>query len=640
MCGIAGYSLSTMKSTVFDLKTLSHLIAHRGPDDEGFVLIDRTRQEHFSYASSRSPSTTKHILQEYPLSDCSPHNIGMSHVRYSIIDLSTDGHQPMWSQCQSVCLTFNGEIYNYIELRQELSNKGYVFLTKTDTEVFLAGYLIWKEHVFKRINGFFAIALYDKKKNSVLLARDRIGKAHLYYVKKNNNYYWSSEIKSLLGINIISRDAIRQEAIQNFVIHGQRDTNGTFWQGIYDFPPAHYSWIQHDKPFQPIRYWQLPEQRQTPNEIGRQEASEELRHLLQNALTLRMRADVKVGFELSGGLDSSSLVGIACGMIGQTIDAYTIKFNDPSANEEGYAKQVAQHYSKQLNYHVVEPQNTDFWEEANYFVDLQEEPFHSPNLHTNQTLRRHLKKQGIHVVITGAGSDELLAGYANEYQGVYLKYLLKNQKYQAFYQALMHSNESTMTSGLKKLVMSQFNDNTINQLTTLLSPARNILRNTTSATRFPMAGNTFNQRVMANMTYRMMNYWLRSSSKSDYGIPIETRSPFLDYHIIECCMRLPPEYLIHQGWQKHILRLAVEPLLPSSIAWRKIKMGFPFPYKTWLTQNKIILIEKTKDIDCQFIDIKSLYSRYDTLVKDAPVLLWRIFSTLLWWKKVIEQRQL
>lgn len=642
MCGIAGYSLSTPINTAYQLEQLSQAIAHRGPDDEGFVLINKTYKKFQSYASPRSPILLKNTLPEYSKSIDFHHHIGLSHVRYSIIDLSINGHQPMWSQCQSVCVTFNGEIYNYLELRKELENVGYKFYTKSDTEVLIAGYLYWKEKVFSKLNGFFAIAIYDKEKNATLLARDRIGKAHLYYLIKNNNYYWASEIKSLLTLKLIDRSIVRSDAIYEFIVYGKRDTSGTFWQEIKDFPPAHYVWLTDNEAFTPIRYWNMPTTRYSAQDINRNEASIHLKNLLLNTLELRMRADVNIGFELSGGLDSSALVGIACGIMGKSINAFTVKFDDNSADEESYANLVSQHYPQHINYNVIYPKNNNFWDSANNFIYLQEEPFHSPNLHTNQLLRNHLKEQNIHVVLTGAASDELLGGYAGDYNGVFLKYLLEQKKYNNFFYELTHNNELSTRKGLTKLFISQLSEQTIDLLVKNLSPAKKILKNIlpTRPAKNDSFINTFDQRTHANMTYRLMNYWLRSSFKSDYGIPIEARAPFLDYRIVEYCMQLPPEYLIHKGWQKHILRLSIEDLLPASVTWRKIKMGFPFPYKRWLLENKNIIHEKTNKVDCPFIDVKSLEIQYDYLVEKNPTLLWRTISTLLWWKRFIEQKNL
>jgi asparagine synthase (glutamine-hydrolysing) len=151
---------------------------------------------------------------------------------------------------------------------------------------------------------------------------------------------------------------------------------------------------------------------------------------------------------------------------------------------------------------------------------------------------------------------------------------------------------------------------------------------------------SFHGITLANMSYRLMNYWLRSGSKSDYGIPIETRAPFLDYRVVEYCCQLPPELLISDGWHKHVLRLAVSDYLPKEVVWRKKKMGFPFPYREWLLASRVVIERNARGLDCPFINTKALFDNYDELVKVAPQTLWRLVSVILWWRRVVEYKEI
>ena len=649
MCGLAGYLAAQARSATL-VMDMAAAIAHRGPDDEGFVLADVVGRQHHTFASHKSPAV---IQQQYPVlqdgSAAPMHQLAMAQVRYSIIDLSAHGHQPMWSACGRYCITFNGEIYNYLELRDALKAAGRVFATQSDTEVLLQAYMQWGEQMFERLNGFFAFALYDVQRQQVLLGRDRIGKAHLYLAQKAESVHWASEIKALIQAGQVDTRAVDVGSVADFLIYSRRDRAGTFWQEVMDFPPGHYAWVGLDCKVEPVRYWALPTARKTTQDLSLEEAATGLRELLMDALALRLRADVPIGFELSGGMDSSALVGLAAGAMGRKIRTYTIKFNEAHSDEEPYARAVAQRYPDLIDYTVIRPPQDEFWQAANRFVWEQEEPFHAPNLHTSQAMQRLIKQHGAHVVITGAAGDEMLAGYAGDYTGPFLRHLLGKGDLAGFWHALNANTEITPLQSLKGLlwdalwsqeqraIMGKRKMGEYGLLQSVLTPG---------VLAAPIKGmsdaaeNSFHGRTVANMTHRLMNYWMRSGMKSAYGIPIEPRAPFLDFRVVEYCTTLPPEYLIHDGWHKYVLRKAVEPFLPAEVVWRRSKMGFPFPYREWLTASKPVVLANVVGLDCPFIHLPALVQNYDRFITVAPVTLWRLISVLLWWKRVVEGNKL
>lgn len=649
MCGIAGY-LSAPVCGATPIMAMTAAIDHRGPDDEGFVLADLPRRQHHTFASEKSPDAIRHAYPALHGDDVVPaHHLAMAQVRYSIIDLSVHGHQPMWSACWRYCITFNGEIYNYLELRDALKAAGRVFATQSDTEVLLQAYMEWGVQMFERLNGFFAFVLYDVQREQVLLGRDRIGKAHLYLAQAPRCVYWASEIKALIQAGKVDAHAVDLSSVADFILYGRRDRAGTFWHSVLDFPPGHYAWIGLSCKVEPIRYWSLPSARRAVNDIGLDEAAVRLRELLSDALTLRLRADVPIGFELSGGMDSSALVGLAAGAMGYKIRTYTIKFAEAHSDEEPYARAVARRYPDLIEYTVLRPPQGEFWQAANRFVWEQEEPFHAPNLHTSQAMQRVIKQHGAHVVISGAAGDEMLAGYAGDYMGPYLRHLLGKRNVARFWQALHASTEITPAQSMKGLLwdaiwgqerramMGKRRLGEYALLRSVLAP---------EVLAVPIKGmstkdeNSFHGRTVANMTYRLMNYWLRSGMKSAYSIPIEPRAPFLDYRVVEFCTALPPEYLIHDGWHKYVLRKAVEPYLPAEVVWRRNKMGFPFPYREWLAYSKMIVLANVVGSSCPFIHLPAFEQSYDRLVAVAPVTLWRLISVLLWWKRVVEGKEI
>ncbi len=642
MCGIAGYFIPHSFVDQPDMAiTMARCIRHRGPDDEGFVFINTDTASTLSCSGRESDATIRSRLPCVDnFSHGYSHNLAMSHRRYSIIDLSPAGHQPMWDGEGEICITFNGEIYNYLELRMELIRNGHRFETQSDTEVILRGYRQWGTEVFRRLNGPWAITLYDKRINRFLLSRDRLGKAPLYYAVNKSRFFWSSEIKSILSACGSGSFRIREQAIDDYLVFGWRDLDGTFWSGIEDFPPASIAWINPDLSLDCESFWSLPSSRRTTADVSPAEATSRLKSLLVDAINIRRRADVPVAFELSGGMDSSSLVALAASHLDNVISAYTIKFPEKHSDEEPFAKHVANLYKQKINYQVITPRKDEFWEGADNFISVEEEPFHSPNLYTNQVLRRHIRNDGFKVVIAGSAGDEVFAGYAGEYLCLFLSYLWRNKKKKMAVRELLHNTEfSPFITSLLLIKNAFIAENRVYEIIT-----RNITKDfylkPSDILRRKNKSEDILQRMKDNMTNWMMNYWLRSGNKSNFGIPIEPRVPFLDYRVVDFVFSLPLEYLIHDGWHKWILRKTTEDILPFEITWRKRKMGFPFPYREWLYQSKNVVSLNIKNVECPYVDNHELLGQYDKLAKKYPVLLWRFICLSLWWKRFVLQQSI
>ncbi|MCE8424427.1 MAG: asparagine synthase (glutamine-hydrolyzing) [Candidatus Methanoperedens sp.] len=644
MCGITGYySIEKYESNLKKIVEMTDLIRHRGPDDEGYVFIDTHSNVFIDASGPDSPEAIKADLKEVESLDEVRHNLAFGHRRYAIIDLTPGGHQPFWDKNRSVCISFNGEIYNYIELKEELEQKGHKFLTLSDTEVLVEAYLEWGENCFCRLNGPYALSLYDVKKHKLLFSRDRIGKSPLYYTIRNNVLYWSSEIKSLLHVCEINAFSINKQAIYDFINYGLRDLeNSTFWEEIHTFPAATYAWVDDSLNLQHYTYWTIPEKRLSPSEISFEEAKKQFRNLLLDALNIRSRSDISVGFTLSGGLDSSSLIALYTIVLKKYTVSFTVKFPQREANEEAFARMVAERCGKFVDYRVVEPSFDCFWEDANDYVWLMDEPFHSPNLHTDLLLQKELKSQGQGVVIYGAGGDELLAGYEAKFYPLYLDYLIHSRKLLLFIRECFSWKDKDLKAFNRVIWPIMFNINPVikNFIKKIL-----LIKNESKQNSLFLRGidkvkkrsipDDFNGRMIGDMGQWLMNYWLRSDNTSYFSVPIEARAPFLDYRLIDFAFRLPAEYLIRNGWHKYILRKAVEDILPGNVVWRKNKMGFPFPHCEWLESSRFIVEKNLKDINCPYVDVGQLFEKYSYMTKYDPVLLWRYISVLLWWKRVI-----
>jgi asparagine synthase (glutamine-hydrolysing) len=641
MCGISGYFLTTtVETSPQRILRMTRVIAHRGPDDEGITLISPTSSSAIDLTTS---DTAKGVPSNQSVESIQkvPHQIAFGHRRFSIVDVSPAGHQPFWSHNRQVCVIFNGEIYNYVELRAELKTIGHVFHTDSDTEVLVEAYLEWGVECFQRFNGFWAISLYDARKRAVLLARDRIGKAPLYVAKTAQGLFWSSEIKGIFAGTDSSAFGVSEQAVYNYVLYGWRDLfHKTFYEGITTFPNAAYAWIEPDGSYQTQKYWELPQRRLSESDIRPEEAIEKFRYLLTEAVRLRLRADVPVGVELSGGMDSSALVGLAT-QTETSIHAFTVSFPGTEFDEEPFARKVIEGYRDRIQYTVLQPSQDELFEQLDSYIWLLEEPFHSPNLLSNQGIWRAMAQSGIRVSINGAAGDELLAGYRSDYYLPYLRYLLGRKQLSKFLKEFFSLSEHQLgTLGLDYFRTAYHllpkSLRIFRNPTTLIPQSIDPFINPLQAKSLAGPSEEIHQRLIDNMGDWRMNYWMRSGNKSSMGVPLEVRAPFLDYRVVDFAFTLPLGYLINNGWLKWILRETVKDILPSEVVWRKTKRGFPFPHAEWTAASKDRFFVVLETLECPYIDWPKLRLAYLELSQRDPLYLWRIMSLAFWWKKCVK----
>jgi asparagine synthase (glutamine-hydrolysing) len=640
MCGICGYWLEAAVGGSERLQAMMAAQRQRGPDGSGFALVDSNTWGHreceLGRANSFSPDG-----RVSPVEVSFAHDIGLGHVRFAIIDLSPGGGQPFWAADRSACLCFNGEIYNYLELRGELEGLGHQFRTQSDTEVLLAAFMQWGERCVTRLNGFWAFAILDLRAKRVFLSRDRIGVAPLYYCVTREGVFWASEIKAVLAAMPGVRRAVNTVAVRDFVAFGLRDVSDeTFYEGVRKMPAGTNAWLSKSGPPQLQRYYELPGPENRMRDIGDAEAIVGFRNVVSNAVGVRLRADVPVGFELSGGLDSSMLVRLVAAR-GNPVAAYTASFGRTAADEAPFARVVVGSFRGGVSHHIISPGMGDFLEVANAFVWQQEEPFHSPVLQTNQAIWQEMAADGIRVSINGGCADELLGGYADVYVYRYIRYLIHNcQLKTAVLEVLLNKEygETWFGLGRTRLLMK-----TIPFLEKLgLSLRRSIPRwmdplagcdEVPLATRVP--ADEVSQFLLDLMGPFLMNYWLSSANKAFMGVPIEVRYPFLDYNVVDYAFRLPLRFLWRDGWLKWIQRKAIGNLLPDEIVWRRRKVGFAFPYGEWLAAHEEVFTRFARECECPFVDAQKLATGYRWLARWRPTYLWRVISTSLWWWRCV-----
>lgn len=624
MCGIAGY-YTPGRPILQDrsLAAMARHIARRGPDSNELLKIDARAGEE-------------------PAEGMGPfHDLGIVHSRFSIIAPSAEGNQPFWTHDRALCVAFNGEIYNHVEIRDQLQSKGHEFRTRTDTEVLLEAYRAWGPRAFPMLSGFWAIAIFDTRSRRLLLARDRHGKAPLYITNIPGGFAWASEIKALREIAPADAFSPDPRSIVEFALHGWRDVHdATFYSGVRSFPAASYSFVSDEGTLDPVRYWSIPEHRASEHDISPGEAVRGFRERFLESVSLRLRADVPLAFELSGGMDSSAILAAAA-ELGTTGDAYTVQWPDQGADETPYAKAVISRYGTRFRHHLVSPPADDFWEDADDYLGVMDEPIHSPNLHSNYRVWGLMAKHGYRVTLNGGAGDELLAGYRSDHFAPFIRdRILRGEFRRAWAEMSMHSEAAE--TAVSRFVSPLLDATGVTEYLRRHVRPRHRAKYLRGLGSMPIRG--YRQDIAGRMIDLMgewrMNYWLRAGNQSSMAVPIEVRAPFLDHHLVDYVFTMPMGYLIRDGWHKWILRKAFEGSLPEDVVWRKRKMGFPFPLGKWLLESEPKFWSAAGRDLPPFINADRMKSDYRQLAVQDPNTLWRLVSIALWWKKSIQGRSL
>ncbi len=603
----------------------------RGPDDEGACLIDRSSREVHSYATEQSmPAVQKsaHFL----FGSTTAHDVAFFHSRYAIIDVSAGGHQPFVSQDGALSAVFNGEIYNYLELKEELTALGVSFWTSSDTEVLVEGYRYWKEDLWPKLNGFWAVVLYDKRENRVVFSRDRLGVAPLYYRETQEGLFFSSLIDPL--VELAPRAKIEMNTVSGFIDTGYKDIDDrTMFEGVLSFPAASSAVI--DMPEVVWRkegsrcYWDLPKERWEEKDISFEEAVLNVHDTFMDAVRLRLRADVNIAFELSGGMDSSSIVAAAAQLSNNKITAFTMKVRNK--DEEPFARLVAKRYGIDLR--VMSGLEALLPGGCEDFSRVMEEPYDTPANFTHHVMLKKIKAEGFHVLLTGAGGDEVFAGYEASFWPALLKEaraaggLAKQwaERYEHIRRrATLKESQKTCMNALRKILR-------ISKKAALM-PAMPFI---SVAHRYHAGYGkmSFVDQRRFHLKTALLPYYLRSTDHYTMNIPLEHRFPMLDYRLVELGFKMPASFLFRDGWTKYVLRRAMAPYLPKQVLWRRKKFGFPFDFDGYFGGRKSVWAPYMNDLSSQGVDM-SVHGDYAVLAKTDPALLWRLISTGVWLKGI------
>lgn len=548
MCGLCGiFDIEGQVVKADSIKKMMSVIKHRGPDDEGIFIKN---------------------------------NMGLGHVRLSIIDLSSAGHQPMFDLNGRYCIIHNGEIYNYLELKNELCSK-YRFVTRTDTEVILYAYQEWGIECLDRFNGMFAFAIYDTKEQTLFIARDRFGIKPLYYYCDKNRFIFASEIKSIF--KVIPEEKIANDTvIFDYLVYNRTDQNAnTFFKNIKRLDHGCYTLATNDGVS--FHHWY-----KIGNHINQNSTfqSEEFKDILVDAVRLRLRSDVPVGVCLSGGLDSSSITSIMTSIQKkndlQTFSAVYRK--DEVGDESDY---INLYHGSVFEMHKTFPTAQSLYNDISSFIMCHGEPVPSTSPYA-QFKVMELAKGNVKVLLDGQGGDEILAGY-HYFFGNYFRELLICFQLSRFLTELYFYYQNHRSLLAFKTLIFFLLPNSLKSKAKLLGRnylSKNFYEQEKNKTQLPQT--LFNarslQEALLNHFEFKLEHLLKWEDRNSMWFSLESRVPFLDHRLVERTLSLPSDNIIKKGMTKYILREAMDGFLPEQIRLRRDKVGFDTPESEWFRE--------------------------------------------------------
>ena len=632
MCGIAGI-LEFGQDAHVDagiLRRMCDVIAHRGPDDDGFFVDGR---------------------------------IGLGMRRLSIVDLAT-GHQPISNEDGSIWIVFNGEIYNHRALREQLITHGHHYRTQSDTETIVHLYEEYGKDCVQHLRGMFAFAIWDAKQKSLFVARDRLGIKPLYYRLTPRNFIFGSEIKALLAYPGV-RPEFNRSTLPEYLAFGYLSGGETFYTGVRKLMPGHRLELNEQGNLKIEQYWELPSLAEDQVRDERYYV-ESYRELLEGAVSNHLMSDVPLGVFLSGGLDSSAIAALMTKIRHEPIQTFSVGYSEQSYSELPYARTVAQHLGSE--HHEICVSREDFFDALPKLIWHEDEPIAWPSsvalFFVAELARAHVK-----VVLTGEGSDETLGGYSR------YAFTLRNLAFDRVYRSVVPSGirrhlrdfiatSSWIAAGARRKLSHSFLALDGESWTSLYFD--NFFSAFNQNDQATLLAKEFCDQVAAGSAYRsVLGCWEKSSGnllqrllhtdiktylvellmKQDnmsMAASIESRVPFLDHVLVEWALRVPASIQIHGTAGKQILKKAMEDLLPPEIIYRT-KLGFPTPWSGWLMGAQLDSIEQMllepRSIGRGFFNrsaIERLFREHRAHYRDHYDRIWRLLNLELWHRVCLE----
>ena len=583
MCGIAAIiDYAKIEPKLEDIKSMTDLMVHRGPDGEG------------------------HFIKG---------GVAMGHRRLAIIDTDSRSNQPMHRS--DLHLVYNGMVYNYIEIKAELSELGITFNTTSDTEVILAAYEQWGISAFEKFNGMWAIILFDEKKNKIICSRDRFGIKPLYYTQIGNKIYFASEIKAFGGITDW-QPKINHTRLMEYLAHNMTDhTDETMFQGVYQITKSCHGIIDLQSNKMTIdKYYDITK--------GKSNDGKDFMRLFYDAIKIRTRTDVPLATTLSGGVDSSSIVSVMADKMKYKPNTYTLAYPEHSLDESKYALKVNKKYS--IPSHLITTTEEYLKNHLEDLIYQQDEPFTGATVMAQSHIYENINLGGYKVTIGGQGGDEILCGY-DKFSLGYLKEKIKSKPIEALTELyhIQKKKSIKFKDGLQKLITyNRSIENEKNNWYPLTADQEK--------TKYKR----IDENSVFNMSYNLLfgigiSALLRYEDRNSMAYSVESRLPFLDYTLVEYCLHMKSSLKIHKGITKKILRNEMFDIVPNEILERTDKMGFVTPQNEWMNSNKKYYLDLAHDAITKmpFID----KAEVEKMIQRDNSFLWRIINTGLWISK-------
>jgi len=628
MCGIGGFIDYGNELTQQDLEVMNKILSHRGPDDSGTFNDNNIN-----------------------------FNIGLAHTRLSIIDLSKSGSQPMISLNKQVILTFNGEIYNYKELRKELIAFGYVFNSNSDTEVIINSYLYWGIDCINKFIGMFSFVLYDKKELKLYLVRDRFGVKPLYYFQNDKSLLFASELKALLSNKRISK-TLNPLAISEYLRLFYVPDNLTIFNSFYKVPKGciiRFDIINKKKDL--IKYWNT-ETKIISNLTIRNEEEyiNEIEDLLINSLRRRFVSDVPVGVFLSGGIDSSLITALSQKALGTNVKTFTVGFHNKEFDESFHAKQIAEYL--ETEHHEIIFDSNNLLELIPDLVEVFDEPFadnsSSPTYLLSKFTREHVK-----VALSGDGGDELFGGYVSMYSAINLHNKIKSSPL-GYY--ILGSNIGYLLSRTNSYLNSFMLQNKIDKLSYALSEKSSydyMKKHTWRLTdinlkkilkkEFIIEGSSGGKNKDITLEKGILDYYVNEYLVGDIlvktdrltmSVGLEGREPLLDHMLFEYLQNVPVNLRFHPKEPKYILKKILAKYIPRKL-WDRPKKGFSMPIIHWLTDNNNLILNEylgpTNINQIEFLNYDGIMQMKKEFLhsknKKLGYNLWSLIILILWYNR-------
>ncbi len=633
MCGICGFLDLDGEGTVTEgvLRQMTSAQRHRGPDDEGYLC---------------EPGT----------------GIGLGFCRLAILDLTPAGHQPMSNEDGTVWLVFNGEIYNFQDLVPALEQAGHRFRSHSDSEVIIHAYEQWGAECLQRFIGMFAFAIWDSRKRSVFLARDRMGEKPLYYWSDGVHFAFSSEMKGLLTLPSVPRQ-LNLRALQSYLSYEYVPSPESIFTGIQKLPAGHCLEIRLDgsargkqtPDWHPQQYWDIRFQTTDTGLRSIDDYAYELRALLKKAVARCLISDVPLGLFLSGGLDSSSILAMMTEVSSERPKTFSIGFEEKTFSELDYAQLVAHHFGSEHHVEILKPDANDL---VQTIADILDEPFADASALPTFLVSR-MARQHVTVALSGDAGDELFAGYdwyrAQKFASATIDYLPESirQQLSTFASGIPPTSRKKGTGDIVRRFLEGaslpgkmqhsrwqtfWREDDLAHLLTIPENERSTAIDPRFLALFAASGSahTLDQQQYADLKRYLPDDILFKVDRMSMAVSLETRGPLMDYTLVEFAARLPPELRLRGLSTKYLLKRAMGDILPQQIL-RRPKLGFNIPYKNWLRNELRDLLQDTLSpthlrqqglFHPQYV--QTLIREHMEGVRDHSHKLWQLLIFQLW----------